>query len=208
VLLTELPKKTALVAVKVLSCAGSGTYAGVISGIQWVTAAHTKSTSKRSVANMSLGGGASTTVDAAVTQSVAAGVNYAIAAGNSAANACNYSPARVPVAVTVGSTDDTDTRSYFSNFGTCVDVFAPGSDITSAWIGSNDATNTISGTSMAAPHVAGAIAVHLGHLAAIFDGVPTPAEVAKWVQSEATSTKVVNPGTGSPNLLLYSPFFD
>jgi len=201
-------KKTALVAVKVLSCAGSGTYAGVISGIQWVTAAHTKSTSKRSVANMSLGGGASTTVDAAVTQSVAAGVNYAIAAGNSAANACNYSPARVPVAVTVGSTDDTDTRSYFSNFGTCVDVFAPGSDITSAWIGSNDATNTISGTSMAAPHVAGAIAVHLGHLAAIFDGVPTPAEVAKWVQSEATSTKVVNPGTGSPNLLLYSPFFD
>jgi len=201
-------KKTTLVAVKVLSCGGSGTYAGVISGIQWVTAAHSKSATKRSVANMSLGGGASTTVDAAVTQSVAAGVNYAIAAGNSAANACNYSPARVPVAVTVGSSDDTDARSYFSNYGTCVDVFAPGSDITSAWIGSDDATNTISGTSMAAPHVAGTIAVRLGHLAAIFDGVPTPAEIAKWLQTEATPSKITNPGTGSPNLLVYSPFFD
>ena len=150
-------KGVTLHAVRVLDCSGSGTTSGVIAGVNWVTANHTAP----AVANMSLGGGASTALDDAVRNSVASGVTYAIAAGNSNANACSSSPARVSQALTVGSSTNTDARSSFSNFGTCVDLFAPGSGITSAWYTSNTATMTISGTSMAAPHVAGAAALYL-----------------------------------------------
>ena len=150
-------KQVTLHAVRVLSCTGSGSNAGVIAGVDWVTQNHVKP----AVANMSLGGGVSTALDQAVANSISAGVSYAIAAGNSNANACNSSPARVASAVTVGSTTNTDARSSFSNFGTCLDIFAPGSSITSAWNTSDTATNTISGTSMASPHVAGALALYL-----------------------------------------------
>ena len=135
-------KLVMLHAVRVLNCQGSGTTSGVIAGVDWVTANH----GSPAVANMSLGGGASTSLDNAVSNSIGSGVSYAIAAGNSNANACNSSPARVPAANTVGATTSTDARSSFSNFGTCLDIFAPGSSITSAWNTSNTATNTISGT--------------------------------------------------------------
>jgi hypothetical protein len=148
-------KGVTLVPVRVLNCQGSGTWSGVIAGIDWVTGQKNNAPNSPMVANMSLGGGGSDTVDTAVSKSVTAGVVYAVAAGNSNANACNYSPARAASALTVGSTTSSDARSSFSNFGTCVDLFAPGSSITSAWHTRNNAINTISGTSMASPHVAG-----------------------------------------------------
>ena len=141
-------KQVTLHPVRVLNCQGSGTTSGVIAGVDWVTANH----ASPAVANMSLGGGASSSLDLAVRNSVAGGVTYAVAAGNDNANACNYSPARVAEALTVGSTTSSDSRSSFSNWGTCVDVFGPGSSITSTWSTSDTATNTISGTSMASPH--------------------------------------------------------
>jgi len=189
-------KQAALKAVKVLSASGSGSNAGVIAGVNYVT--NNKSSSRRNVASMSLGGGASTALDDAVTSSIGSGVAYAIAAGNDNANACNYSPARVANAITVGATTNTDARSSFSNFGTCLNIFAPGSSITSDWIGSNSATNTISGTSMATPHVAGASALLLGVQAY------TPAALRTQLTSNGTPNKVTNPGTGSTATLLYT----
>ncbi|MEU9436930.1 S8 family peptidase [Streptomyces sp. NPDC048252] len=186
-------KKAKIVAVRVLDNAGSGTTAGVIAGIDWVTNNH----SGPSVANLSLGGGASTTLDTAVRNSIASGVTYAVAAGNSSANASSYSPARVTQAITVGATTSTDARASYSNYGSVLDVFAPGSSITAGWYTSDTATNTISGTSMATPHVAGAAAVYLaGHTSA------TPAQVATALVNGATSNVVTSPGTGSPNKLL------
>ncbi|HVQ92077.1 MAG TPA: S8 family peptidase [Mycobacteriales bacterium] len=190
-----LAKGVRLVAVRVLNCAGSGTTAGVIAGIDFVT----RSTARPAVANMSLGGGASATLDAAVRRSVAAGVTYAIAAGNSNANACNFSPARTAEAITVGATTMTDARSSFSNIGTCLDIFAPGSSITSSWATSNTATNTISGTSMATPHVAGAAALYLAtHPTA------SPAAVRDALVAAATPSVISGAGTGSPNRLLFT----
>jgi subtilisin family serine protease len=188
-------KNVQLVAVKVLGCTGSGTTAGVVQGVDWVTAQH--AAGAPAVANMSLGGGISTALDNAVRNSIADGVTYALAAGNENQNACNVSPARTPDAITVGATTNADSRASFSNWGTCVDLFAPGQNITSAWIGNDAATNTISGTSMASPHAAGAAALVLG-------GAPqaTPAQVRSTVLAAATADKVVNPGTGSPNVLL------
>src|SRR5262245_3005672 len=148
-----IAKQVRLHPVRVLDCSGSGTNSGVIAGVNFVTSNH----AARAVANMSLGGGVSSALDSAVANSISAGVSYAIAAGNSNANACNSSPARVGTANTVGSTTMTDARSSFSNIGTCVDIFAPGSGITSAWATSDSATNTISGTSMATPHVTGVL---------------------------------------------------
>ena len=188
-------KGVSLKAVRVLNCSGSGTTSGVIAGIDWVTSQHTTG---KAVANMSLGGGISTALDNAVRNSIADGVVYAIAAGNSNRDACKFSPARTTEAITVGATTSTDARASYSNKGSCLDLFAPGSSITSAWITSNTATNTISGTSMATPHVTGVAALYLeGHNA-------TPLQVRNAIVGAATPNVVGNPGRGSPNLLLYS----
>ncbi|MGX1129525.1 subtilisin family serine protease [Streptomyces glaucescens] len=186
-------KKAKIVAVRVLNNSGSGTTAGVVAGIDWVTQNH----SGPSVANLSLGGGVSTTLDNAVRNSIASGVTYAVAAGNSNANASSFSPARVSEAITVGATTSTDARASYSNYGSVLDIFAPGSSITAGWHTSDTATNTISGTSMATPHVAGAAAVYLAsHTSA------TPAQVASALTAGATTGKVTSPGSGSPNRLL------
>ncbi len=188
-----LAKEVNLVAVRVLSCSGSGTTAQVVAGIDWVT----QNAVKPAVANMSLGGGGDAALDAAVQASIASGVSYAIASGNSSTDACGFSPARVPEAITVNATDINDAQASFSNFGTCTDIYAPGVGITSSWL--NGGTNTISGTSMATPHVAGAAALHL---AANPDA--TPADVTAALTANATPDKVTGAGAGSPNLLLFT----
>ncbi|WP_203590772.1 S8 family serine peptidase [Streptomyces sp. SID13031] len=189
-------KGVALVGVRVLNCQGQGEWSQVIGGIDWVA----QNAKKPAVANMSLGGEANTSVDDAVKRAVAAGVTFSVAAGNdNGANACNTTPARTPEAITVGSTDNQDNRSSFSNIGSCLDIFAPGSGVTSTW--NNGGTNSISGTSMATPHVTGAAALYLA-------GNPsaTPATVASALTSNASAGVVKNPGSGSPNKLLYTGF--
>ena len=188
-------KGVTLVAVRVLDCSGSGTNAGVIAGMDWVTSNRVLP----AVANMSLGGSFSQAINDAVTRMTNAGVSLAVAAGNENQNACNTSPASAASAITVGATTNTDARASFSNYGTCLDVFAPGNNITSSWYTSTTATNTISGTSMASPHVAGVAALYL-------QGNPSAsaATVANAITSTATPGKVTSAGTGSPNLLLYS----
>jgi subtilisin family serine protease len=187
-------KKAKIVGVRVLNNSGSGTTAQVVAGIDWVT----KNAVKPAVANMSLGGGADSALDTAVRNSIASGITYGVAAGNDSANASNYSPARVAEAITVGSTTNTDARSSFSNYGSVVDIFAPGSSITSTWNTNDTATNTISGTSMATPHVVGGAALYLAE-----HPTESPAQVAAGLSAAATSGVVTNPGTGSPNKLLY-----
>lgn len=183
-----------LVAVKVLGCTGSGSTSGVIAGIDWVT------TNKKpnSVANMSLGGGYSAALNNAVTNSINAGVVYAVAAGNNNANACLESPSSTPTAITVGASESNDARASYSNYGSCLDIFAPGTGITSSWHTSNTATNTISGTSMATPHVVGAAALYLS----AYPG-STPAQVTSGLLQIANNNLVSNP-LGSPNKLLYT----
>ena len=195
-------KGVSLVAVRVLDCSGSGTNSGVIAGVNWVA----QNAIKPAVANMSLGGGASQALDDAVTGAVNAGVVFCVAAGNGDSlgnpqDACTTSPARAAAAITVSATDSTDTKASWANYGTCVDIFAPGVNITSSWYSSTTATNTISGTSMATPHVAGASALYLAG-----NTTATPASVASALTSNATSGVVKSPGTGSPNRLLYTGF--
>jgi subtilisin family serine protease len=201
-------KGVRLVGVRVLGCDGSGTTAGVVAGIDWVTADH--QAGAPAVANMSLGGGASTAIDTAVRNSIVDGVSYAVAAGNGnsagvAQDACASSPARVPDALTVGATDSADRAASFSNHGSCVDLFAPGVGITSAWYTGSTATNTISGTSMATPHVAGVAAL-------VLSSTPSapPATVASTVTAAATPGHVVLSKTasraGTPNRLLFSSY--
>ncbi|MBP2477400.1 subtilisin family serine protease [Crossiella equi] len=192
-------KGAKLVAVRVLNCQGSGTYDQVIAGINWVA----NNAVKPASANMSLGGGASDAVDNAVRGAVTKGVTFALAAGNGdifgrPQDACTVSPARTQEAITVGATDTNDNKASFSNYGTCVDIFAPGVNITSAWKDNDSATNTISGTSMATPHVAGAAALILQQ-----NPTFTPQQVRDALVAAATPDKVVNPGTGSPNKLLF-----
>ncbi len=187
-------KNVSLIPVRVLDCEGSGPTSGVISGVDWVTANHVKP----AVANMSLGGGTSASLDNAVSNSINAGVTYVVAAGNDNKNACGYSPARVAGAITVGATTIGDVRASYSNFGNCLDVFAPGSSIKSAWYTGNTATSTISGTSMASPHVAGAAALYLQN-----NPNAAPSAVTSAIVGNGTPGKVASIGSGSINLLLY-----
>lgn len=194
-------KLATVVPVRVLDCGGSGSWSGVIDGINWVIDDH--KAGEDAVANMSLGGGLNSSINTAVANLVADGVVVAVAAGNSSANACNYSPASTPSAITVGATTSSDAKASYSNFGSCLDLFAPGSSITSAWFGSTTATNTISGTSMASPHVAGVAALFWSEAPTL-----TAAEVTAAVLAATVANKVTSAGTGSPNKLLqniYTP---
>jgi subtilisin family serine protease len=191
-------KSVNLRGVRVLNCSGSGSNSGVIAGVDFVRL----NRQNPAVANMSLGGGASSALDTAVNNLSNSGVAIAVAAGNSNANACNSSPARAANAITVGSTTTTDARSSFSNFGSCLDLFAPGSGILSAWATSNTATATLSGTSMASPHVAGVAALYKQA-----NPSASASTVRNAIVNNATTNVVTNAGTGSPNRLLYSLFF-
>ncbi|HWJ67453.1 MAG TPA: S8 family peptidase [Nocardioides sp.] len=179
-----LAKQVRLVGVRVLDCGGSGTNAEVIAGLDWVVAHH--QAGRPAVANMSLGGGASAALDEAVQRVIADGVTMAVAAGNENTDACTKSPARVPDALTVAASDRTDARASFSNRGTCVDLFAPGVDITSTWLANG--TNTISGTSMASPHVAGAAALYLEDHPAASPGTVNAAILAATTKDKVSGT--------------------
>jgi len=186
--------KVKLVGVKVLSCAGGGTWAGVIAGIDWVAA----NAKKPATANMSLGGSKNVALNAAVKKLVDSGVSTVVAAGNNNGDACQKSPASEVSAITVGSTTNVDARSSFSNWGTCVDIFAPGSNIKAPWIGSDTATKTISGTSMASPHVCGATALYLAE-----DPSLSPDAVISKMSADSISGTITNVGSGSPNKFLF-----
>lgn len=197
-------KGVTLVAVRVLDCAGSGSNSGVIAGINFVASDH--AAGQPATANMSLGGGISQALDDALNAAINDGVTFCVAAGNgdqfgNPLNACNGSPSRVANAITVSATSSNDTKASWANYGTCVDLFAPGVSITSAWYSSNTATNTISGTSMATPHVAGVAALYLQT-----NTTASPATVASQLINNSTTGVVISPGTGSPNRLLYELF--
>ncbi|MEW5926892.1 MAG: S8 family peptidase [Gemmatimonadota bacterium] len=183
-------KGATLVSVRVLDCNGSGTTSSVIAGVDWVTGNHVKP----ALANMSLGGGVQTALDAALDNSIAAGVTYVTAAGNDRGDACYTSPARVSAALTVASSTSSDERSYFSNFGRCVDLYAPGSGIPSAWHTSSAATNTLDGTSMAAPHAAGVAALYLQG-----NATAAPSTVVSAIVNSAFPNKLTGAGSGAPN---------
>ncbi|MEV6713949.1 S8 family peptidase [Lentzea sp. NPDC051208] len=191
-------KKARLVGVRVLDCNGSGAWDGIIRGIDWVTA----NGKKPAVVNMSLGGsGTNTSLENAVRRSISAGFTYVLAGGNSGQDACNFTPARTPEAITVGASDRADRRSIWtagsSNYGTCLDIWAPGSDIVSASHSSDTGTRSMGGTSMASPHVAGAAALYLSA-----NPSATPAQVRNALVGAATPNKLTDIRTGSPNLLL------
>jgi len=190
-------KKVDLVAVRVFGCTGGASSAKIIKAIEWVIddAKH----NGPAVANMSLGGHARRALDAAVEMGVFHKIVFSVSAGNSSADACDVSPARTPAAITVGATDISDTQAGFSNWGKCLDVYAPGVNITSDWVGSDTATSTISGTSMSAPHVSGVAALYLGaHPDA------GPKDVRQAIRNNSTTDVLKSLGQGSPNKLLYS----
>jgi subtilisin family serine protease len=191
-----LAKDVTIRPVRVLDCQGSGSYAAIIGGIDWVA----ENAGESAVANMSLGGSFSQALNDAIAGAVESGVTFAIAAGNEGQDACNVSPGSEPTAITVGATDEDDALASFSNFGECVDILAPGVGITSAWIDGDDAENTISGTSMATPHVAGVAALYLES-----NPGATPDEVATAL-TEGAVADAVSDVNGSPNLLLNTAF--
>lgn len=186
-------KNVNLVPIRILGCDGSGASSNVIAGLDWIL----KNGKKPAVVNMSLGGATSSSLDSAVENLYNNGYVMVVAAGNSNTDACTSSPARVSKVITVAATDNTDTRASYSNYGSCVDIFAPGSQINSSWIGSNTATKILNGTSMATPHVAGVVAEML-------QSTPTasPQTISTNLLNQASSNVVKNP-SGSPNRLLY-----
>ena len=186
-------KQVRLKAVRVLNCSGSGTFAGVIAGIDWVRL----NSPGPAVAHMSLGGGFSSAVNTATANLSNSGVLVAVAAGNSAANACSFSPSSAPTAVTAAASDRTDRSASFTNFGSCVDLYAPGVSITSDWL--NNGTNTISGTSMASPHVAGVAALYKSRF-----GETASATLQSWLKTVATPGVIIGVPAGTPNRLLYT----
>ncbi|GAA1909332.1 hypothetical protein GCM10009716_19120 [Streptomyces sodiiphilus] len=186
-------KKARVVSVKVLNANGSGTISGVIGGVDWVTA----NAARPAVANMSIGGGASAALDTAVRNSISAGITYTVASGSSAASAANYSPARVAEAITVAPTASNDSVPPSANYGSAVNIYAPGVRITSLWHTSDQATSTLSGSSLAAPHAAGVAALHLGG-----NPTATPAQVAAALYSSAAVNKLTGVPANTPNRLL------
>ncbi|TDC43971.1 S8 family peptidase [Micromonospora sp. KC213] len=187
-------KEVRLHPVRVLNCNGSGSYAAVIAGVDWVTG----NAVRPAVALMALGGAANSALDAAVTRSISSGITYVVAAGSSAGSACNYSPARVPGAITVAGTTSSDARMPSGNYGSCLDLYAPGANISSTWHTGDSAATTISGSSMAAAHVAGCAALALSA-----NPTWTPAQVASYLTSRATTGVVGGVVAGTPNRLLY-----
>ena len=190
-------KAVRLIGVRVLDCNGSGSTSGVIAGVNWVA----KHRVKPAVANMSLGGGASTALDNAVKAAIDSGVTFVVAAGNENLPACWFSPARVPAAITVGATTNTDVKASYSNTGSCIDLFAPGSGITSSWFTSTTSARTISGTSMASPHVAGVAALYLQTRP-----TSTPSQVRNAIVTNATTVAKLKNSVGSPQKLLFSNY--
>ena len=194
-------KGVKLVGVRVMDCDGAGVTSDIIAGIDFVIAQKRAKPTVPMVANLSLGGDISTALDNAVESLTSVGVVTVVAAGNSNDDACYESPARVPSAMTIAASTNRDARANYSNYGRCVDLFAPGSSITSAWFSSNSATKTLSGTSMAAPHASGVAALYLSA-----HPMATPAVVIKALVSGATTGKLSSPGAGSPNALLFSSY--
>ncbi len=188
-------KDTRLHGIRVLGCNGIGSVASAVEGIDWVTANHISP----AVANMSMGSSASLLMDFAVKGSIQAGVTYVVAAGNANTDACQYSPAREPSAITVGATDQTDTKATFSNYGSCVDLSAPGVGIMSAWAWNDTATLSTSGTSMAAPHVTGTVALYLEQ-----NPDASPAQTTAALMGDATSGQMVGETNGSPNMMVFT----
>ncbi|MCP3756098.1 S8 family peptidase [Streptomyces sp. TBY4] len=198
-------KGVSLVAVKVADCRGDATLSAITRGIDWMVKDALKTPTVPAVANMSLGGGHSFALNRAVTRAIATGITFAVAAGNSGENACTGSPSSVPQALTVGATDALDRRPAFSNYGACVDLSAPGVAVTSAWKGSATATARASGTSMAAPHVAGAAALVLARGLAAGGLRQTPAQVAETLVRDSARDRITALPAGTPNLLLQVP---
>ncbi|AMM29795.1 S8 family peptidase [Acinetobacter pittii] len=186
-------KNVSLVPIRILGCDGSGASSNVIAGLDWIL----KNGKKPAVVNISLGGEANASLDSAVENLFNNGYVMVVAAGNSNTDACSSSPARVSKAITVAATDSTDTRASYSNYGSCVDIFAPGSQINSSWIGSNTATKVLNGTSMATPHVVGVVAEMLQSTP-----TATPQTISTNLLNQASNNVVKNP-SGSPNRLLY-----